>query len=79
MEIDKKLYHKPVVDWRALDQHVLAVAKPGKIGDWAVYIGAVDGVSHTTEWPMVAREGTKLDKRLACFLFPQFDPALFRE
>jgi hypothetical protein len=60
------------IRWIALDRRVLAVAVEGEVGDWAAYIGAVKGENHELEWRKVAEEGTKLPRRVAEILFPDF-------
>ena len=60
-------------EWKALDCHVLAVAKQGTAGhDWAAYIGAVKGEDHLQEWPDVLRNGAKLKKEVAEAIFPRW-------
>ena len=58
--------------WKALDIHVLVVASEGYCGDWAAYIGAVDGDSHDFEWQEVLDHGSKLSEKVAEVLFPDF-------
>ena len=65
--------------YRALDTHVLAVVREGAIGDWAAYIGAVDGKRHEDSVEKVASNGTKLPKALAEMLFPEFKRMVWRE
>jgi hypothetical protein len=72
-------YQPPRMVHRALDRQVLAVAVPGAIGDWAVYVGAVTGHSHEREAAEVASEGAKQTRAVAAFLFPQFNPDLYRD
>ena len=60
------------IRWIALDQKVIAVAMKGEIDDWAAYIGAVPGKDHTQEWQEIARRGTKLPRKVAEILFPEF-------
>lgn len=55
-----------------LDRKVITVAKEGAVNDWAAYIGAVEGVNHTSEWQHVADFGTKLPQEVAEVLFPTF-------
>ena len=55
-----------------LDEHVLAVAQEGAIGDWSAYIGVVIGRNHEDEAIEVLRRGSKLSKKLAEILFPDF-------
>ena len=76
---EKPTYQAPRSDRVALARDVLAVAVPGVVEDWAVYIGAVPGENHDMEESLVAREGCKARKALACLLFPQFDPSKYRE
>jgi len=68
----------PMVEWKALSCQVIAVAVEGEVGDWAAYIGAVDGRDHEKEWPEVAKYGAKLDRRIAEILFPQFKKLKWR-
>lgn len=67
----KRYYHK------ALSMRVLVVAIVNKwddgFTDWAVYIDAVKGKNHNEEFEAVAKNGTKLDYRLAKILFPTLD------
>ena len=60
------------VRWVVLDSRVIAVAVEGEIGDWTAYIGAVEGRRHDQEWRKVAEYGTKLPKKVAEALFPDF-------
>jgi len=60
------------VQWIALDSKVIVVAVEGEVEDWAAYIGAVSGNNHAGEWREVARNGTKIDRRIAEILFPDF-------
>lgn len=53
------------VDWKALDRKVMVVAVEGHAGDWAAYIGAVEGEDHEEEWKEVADHGSKLPRELA--------------
>ena len=68
---------------RALDKQVLAVAKSnynnGILFDWAVYIGAVPGISHRKEYMEVSKEGSKASIELAKLLFPYHDITKYRE
>ena len=64
--------------WMALDSRVIAVAVEGGIGDWAAYIGAVEGKNHNEEWEEVARRGTKLPREVAERLFPDFKHLIWR-
>jgi len=59
-----------ILEYRALDYKVLAVAVAGGIGDWTAYIGAVEGKDHDLESNVVARKGSKLPQRVAELLFP---------
>jgi len=67
------------VTWKALDSRVIVVAVEGYAGDWAAYIGAVEGRDHEEEWKEVERNGTKLSRELAEFLFPEFKDLQYRE
>ena len=58
--------------WIALDCRVLVVAAEGYCGDWAAYIGAVEGNSHDEEWEDVLHHGAKLPEKVAVVLFPDF-------
>jgi len=58
--------------FRALDRKVLAVAVKGSVNDWAAYIGAVQGDNHQRECEEVARNGSKLPRKVAEILFPEF-------
>lgn len=62
-----------MIRYEALDVQVLAVAVQGEIGDWAGYIGAVEGNNHDREFNKVAEHGTKLPYKIARLLFPDFD------
>ena len=70
MEDLKKAFPPGCVVVRALDSKVLAVARIGYVNDYAVYIGAVKGVSHALEAFEVAANGSKLPKKVAEVLFP---------
>ena len=58
--------------YMALDRQVVAVAVEGAVGDWSAYIGAVSSENHEREWEEVARSGSKLPRRVAEVLFPQW-------
>ena len=59
---------------RALATKVLTVAVAHKnIGDWAVYIDAVEGQSHPNEYKNVAKHGTKLSYEMGKFLYSDLD------
>lgn len=60
------------IRWVALDMRVIAVAVEGEVGDWAAYIGCVPGNNHESEVGGVALRGTKLPRRFAEVLFPDF-------
>jgi hypothetical protein len=64
--------------WTPLDRRVIAVAVEGAVGDWAAYIGAVEGNNYETEWQEVARNGSKLPKDVAEVLFPDFKDLAWR-
>ncbi len=50
----------------------MAVAVEGAIGDWAAYIGAIEGHNFDEEWQQIRDNGTKLPKDVAELLFPDF-------
>jgi hypothetical protein len=60
------------VRWVPLDSKVIAVAVEGEVGDWSAYIGAVKGKNHDEEWHKVLKYGTKLPRKVAEALFPDF-------
>jgi len=66
------------VRYRALDLHVLAVAVEGAVGDWAAYIGSVEGNNHHNEYRKVRDRGSKLPKEVAELLFPDFKKLRWR-
>lgn len=74
----KKVYSEPHDTYYPLDMHVLAVAVAGDIGDWAAYVDAVEGENHDIEWQEVAKKGSKLSRKIASAIFPQFDPDRYR-
>ena len=67
-----------IANWIPLDRRVLVVAVvdnlpglyPGKEGEWAAYIGAVQGDNHQQELDEVSRRGTKIPLWMAEKLFP---------
>lgn len=65
--------------WRVLDNKVIAVASQGWVGDWAAYIGAVEGRDHEGEWFLVMEYGTKLPQDIAEALFPEFKMLHWRD
>jgi hypothetical protein len=67
------------ISWKPLDRKVLVVAKEGSIGDWACYIGAVDGQSHESEYTNVLQFGSKLPQSIAEILFPSFKHLNYRQ
>ena len=60
------------IDYKALANRVLVVAKEGAIGDWACYIDAVAGNNHELEYKKVMNYGSKLPEKIANVLFPSF-------
>lgn len=58
--------------WIALDSKVLVVASCQDGREWSAYIGAVEGKKHDDEWYEVLRHGSKLPRRIAEILFPDF-------
>lgn len=66
------MQREKMIKWIALDSRVIAVAVEGEVGDWAAYIGAVAGKNHEEEWKLVAERGTKLPRKVAEVLFPDF-------
>jgi len=65
--------------WKALDRKVIVVACQDASGDWAAYIGAVEGKNHEKEWREVKANGTKLPRKVAEILFPEFSHLVWRE
>lgn len=61
-----------ILEVKALDSKVLAVAVEGSVGDWAVYIGAVPGHNHEVELYEVVDNGSKLSRNLAEAMFPHY-------
>lgn len=53
-----------------LSQKILCVAVEGTVGDWSAYIGTIERSSD--EWRKIAYNGTKLEKKIAYLLFPEF-------
>ncbi len=72
-------YVEQKIECRALDGHVIAVAKLGAIGDWAAYIGAVAGKNFDAEAEEVAYKGTKLPRKLAEVIFPDWRVYAWRD
>jgi len=70
---------KRQVRWTVLDKRVIAVAMEGSIRDWAAYIGAVPGNNHNEEWLSVYENGSKLPRKVAEVLFPDFKCLEWRE
>lgn len=64
---------------KALTTRILAVAVPDAVGQWAVYMDAVPGNNHKEEMAEVVRSGSKQSKKMGVFLFPDFEPSLYRE
>jgi hypothetical protein len=60
------------VEWKALDSRVIVVAVEGGVGDWSCYVGAVAGKNHEIEFMEVAKHGSKLPRRIAELLFPEW-------
>jgi len=73
-KMHKSLHQTPTMkkEYKALAPKVLAVAVEGSIKDWSAYIGTVKGNNHDSEAEEVARHGTKIQKEIAEFLFPNF-------
>ena len=78
-DIEAQSYREPVQRRVALGRQILAVAKPGQIGDWAAYIGVVPGKNHDDEEQSVVETGSKLLLKVARVLFPEFDPKKYRD
>jgi len=64
--------------YRILGKNVIAVAKEGNCDDWAAYIDAVPGISHTLEIDHVLNHGDKLQEKVARVLFPEFRDLAWR-
>lgn len=64
---------KPLIFHAVLDTNVLAVAKTRVEGAWAAYIGAMLPGDEEYDTQRVLDYGTKLDQKVACAIFPQFD------
>lgn len=79
LDIEEQSYLEPVRRRVALGRQILAVAKPGQIGDWAAYIGVVPGKNHDDEEQSVVEQGSKLRLSVAKVLFPEFDPEKYRD
>ena len=58
-----------IVDWRALDQHVLVVAVKRIPGEWCAYIKDTPGMNHEAELEEVRAWGSKLPKEIAEAVF----------
>jgi len=70
---ESKAEKESEVDYVTLDTHVIAAAKTSPwVEEWTAYIGAVAGINHSKEYVQVLMNGTKLPKRIAEMLFPQF-------
>lgn len=65
LEVNKKDF-----DLYKLGPKILAVALEGATKDWACYIGTIDLSSD--EWPKIVLGGTKMNKRIASAIFPNF-------
>lgn len=65
-------------EYKALAKNVLCVAVEGSVRDWAAYIGAVAGISHSEEWHEVRDDGAKLPEEIAKILFPNFRKLRYR-
>lgn len=65
--------------YTALANGVIAAAKEGAVGDWAAYIMKTEGKNHYEESGEVLRHGTKLDRRIAEAIFPDFKDLRWRE
>lgn len=64
--MNKQLVYHP------LDQRVLVVASVNPlVGDWAAYVGPVEGLDHKAEAIGVSCTGTKCSKQMGEMLFPQ--------
>ena len=60
------------VEVKALDSKVLAIAIEWTSGDWTAYINAVPGKSHADEWEHAMQHGSRLDKKIAFAIFPNW-------
>ena len=65
--------------WRSLGKNIIAVAEEGECGDWAAYIGVVEGKNYEKEWPDVRDNGSKLPREVAEVLFPDFNTLRWRD
>jgi hypothetical protein len=70
---------KRLPEYSILDRQVLAVALEGAIGDWAAYIGSVQGDNFDEEWQKVAANGTKLRQEIAELMFPNWKTLDWRD
>jgi hypothetical protein len=57
-------------EWKKLDRNVVVVAMCGCAGDWAAYIGAVEGKHPEEELKAIMDSGTKLSRKVAAAIFP---------
>ena len=62
-----------IVDYKALDIHVLVVAVQRVEGAWCAYIKNVEGDDHASEAYVVKAWGSKLSERIALAIFPRFE------
>jgi hypothetical protein len=60
------------IQYRALAQHVLAVATT-RVDGWCAYIDAVPGHRHSEEYGEVLKHGDKLPEKVARALFPAYE------
>jgi hypothetical protein len=67
------------LEYSALSCKVLAVASINEdVGDWAVYIDAVLGNSHASEYMEVYEHGSKVSQEIGEAIFPQFKHYRYR-
>jgi hypothetical protein len=64
---------QPLIRYRALAGHVLAVARTRIEGTWRAYVDAVPGLQHRAEIAGVLETGTALDEPVARVLFPELN------
>lgn len=62
-----------IINWKALDLHVLVVAVKRDEGCWCAYIKDTPGDNYEKELERVKNHGNKLPKTIALAIFPMYE------
>lgn len=63
-----------IIGHYSLDRNFIAVAAKSDLGGWCCFGMVVNGRNHKAEADEVPHMGTRIEKRVACAMFPDLDP-----